>query len=97
MPLAAVLKPLVVVWASLNAIDDLSLVLRLLGRLAAVLLPGPGGTPAAHSLHTVYRAQVPLRVLTDGPGGAHASVDAAAAGVREGASGASAERQVAAS
>ena len=84
-----------VVWASLNAIDDLSLVLRLLGRLAAVLLPG--GTPAAHSLHTVYRAQVPLRVLTDGPGGAHASVDAAAAGVREGASGASAERQVAAS
>ena len=39
MPLAAVLKPLVIVWASLNAIDDLSLVMRL-GRLAAVILPG---------------------------------------------------------
>ena len=39
-------------WASLNAIDDLSLVLRL-GRLAAVLVL-PSGTPAAHSLGVIH-------------------------------------------
>ena len=39
MPLVAALKPVVIVWASLNAIDDLSLALRL-GRPLPALLPG---------------------------------------------------------
>ena len=37
--LVTVFKPVVVLWAGLNAIDDLSMLLRV-GRLAAVLLPG---------------------------------------------------------
>ena len=42
-PLVAVFKPVVVLWAGLNALDDLSLLMRL-ARLGTVILPGTDKT-----------------------------------------------------